>query len=303
MNNIERPDVSVITPVSEAIERCKLILFKPFDIGMWFTIGFCAFLATLTGSGSGGHFNTIGNQHGQEIGNFVQTHLALIITIALAVSIFGIIVMLLLLWLSSRGRFMFLHCVAQNKAEVKIPWRQYHDLANNLFVFRLILGLIGFISLTLIICAAGVPIFLMWHNPNIIAIIIIATVAMPIIVILGMSFALVGKFTKNFVVPIMYLRNCGCLAGWKEFLPLFRANVGRFALFLLFQIAIGMAIGAIIIAAACLTCCIAACLMAIPYIGTVLLLPILVFSRSYSLYYLRQYGADFDVFSPAIINE
>ena len=43
------------------------------------------------------------------------------------------------------------------------------------------------------------------------------------------------------------------------------------------------------------TCCIAGCLMAIPYIGAVLLLPVFVFRRAYSLYYMQQYGPEFDV--------
>jgi hypothetical protein len=39
--------------------------------------------------------------------------------------------------------------------------------------------------------------------------------------------------------------------------------------------------------------------MAIPYLGTVLLLPVLVFKRSYSIYFLRQFGPEYDVFPPA----
>jgi hypothetical protein len=38
----------------------------------------------------------------------------------------------------------------------------------------------------------------------------------------------------------------------------------------------------------------------IPYLGTVLMLPILVFERSYSLYYLAQYGPEWDVFAAAV---
>ena len=50
------------------------------------------------------------------------------------------------------------------------------------------------------------------------------------------------------------------------------------------------------------TCCTAGCLMAIPFIGTVLLLPILIFKRSYSLFYLAQYGPEYDVFpAPAAV--
>jgi hypothetical protein len=55
----------------------------------------------------------------------------------------------------------------------------------------------------------------------------------------------------------------------------------------------------IVLAAFVVTCCIACCLVIIPYIGTVLLLPLLAFTRSYSLYYLAQYGPHYDVFPPA----
>jgi hypothetical protein len=36
----------------------------------------------------------------------------------------------------------------------------------------------------------------------------------------------------------------------------------------------------------------------IPYIGTVLMLPLFVFKRAYSLCYLGQFGSSFDVFAP-----
>lgn len=46
--NAERPDrVSVIDPISPAIERVKLMLFRPFDLQKWLIIGFCAWLAYL----------------------------------------------------------------------------------------------------------------------------------------------------------------------------------------------------------------------------------------------------------------
>jgi len=47
-----------------------------------------------------------------------------------------------------------------------------------------------------------------------------------------------------------------------------------------------------------MTCCIAGCFMAIPYLGTVLLLPVLIFYRAYSLHFLAQFGPEYDVFPP-----
>jgi hypothetical protein len=47
-----------------------------------------------------------------------------------------------------------------------------------------------------------------------------------------------------------------------------------------------------------LACCCTGCFLKIPYISTVLLLPILIFKRSYSMYYIQQFCPEFDVFIP-----
>jgi hypothetical protein len=36
--------------------------------------------------------------------------------------------------------------------------------------------------------------------------------------------------------------------------------------------------------------------MLLPFVGTVLLLPVLVFKRAYPLYYLAQFGPQYDLF-------
>jgi hypothetical protein len=110
------------------------------------------------------------------------------------------------------------------------------------------------------------------------------------------SLIIVQKFTADFVVPIMYLRGHTCIEAWREFWGLLSGNIGRFALYILFQIVIALAIGVIVSTAVIMTCCCAGIVLAIPYIGTVLMLPLLVFSRAYSLYYLGQYGLGLDVF-------
>ena len=40
MNVPQIPHVSVIDPISPAIERVRTVLFRPFDLGRWFIIGF-----------------------------------------------------------------------------------------------------------------------------------------------------------------------------------------------------------------------------------------------------------------------
>ena len=304
MSSQSMQTVSVIDPIGKAIDRAKAVLFEPFEMGKWFVIGFCAWLAMLgQGGGGGGSFNPGGGHGGinpDQAKAWILEHLPLIISIGLGIFVVGLVIGIVFLWLSSRGRFMFLHCVAENKAEVKVPWHKFRNQGNSLFGFRLAVGIIGFTCMALFIGMIIAAIILLsrgsrYTTPGLIAgIVAVILIAIPV----GILFALIFKFTQDFVVPIMYVRGCRCLDAWGEFWRMLTSNKWRFALYILFQIIISMAIGAIVFALGCITCCCAWCIMAIPYIGTVALLPIFVFARSYSLYYLAQYGRQYDVFIP-----
>jgi len=84
---------------------------------------------------------------------------------------------------------------------------------------------------------------------------------------------------------------------WLVLRELLSANPGGFVLYFLFQILLSLAITACVVALVLVTCCIAGCLLALPFLGTVLFLPVLMFQRAYSIFYLRQYGTEFDVFA------
>jgi hypothetical protein len=304
-------EISVTTPVSDAIERVKWTLFRPFDLGKWFVIGFCAWLAQLGESG-GGFNGNFGSGRGGSRGSthviregmddamrFVTQNLNWIIPTALAFLIAIIAWGILLTWLNSRGRFMFLHCVALNRAEVQRPWTEYSGEGNSLFWFRFVLGLIGML---LMLPLVGAILFIvgrmLYRETADQGGIILAAALVLVWIAIAICFALIHKFTKDFVVPIMYLRRTKCMSAWHEFYELLGANVWRFVLYILFQIVLALAIGFLVLAVVLVTCCLAGCVMALPYVGTVLLLPVFVFNRSYSLYYLAQFGPDYAVFPP-----
>jgi hypothetical protein len=190
---------------------------------------------------------------------------------------------------------MFLHCVAENKAEVKAPWRKFLNHGNSLCLFRICAGLIGFLFFAVFLGGLAVAAALIGGSRPIFLITFIFL--FPIAMVFGIAYAVFVKFTRDFVVPLMYLQNCTAVLAWKRFLELLGGHKGAFALYILFLIVINMAITLIIILAACLTMCCAACILSIPYIGTVLFLPVLVFKRAYSLYFLAQLGPEFDVFA------
>ena len=306
-------NVSVVDPINVAIERVKHMLFRPFDLAKWMTIGFCAWLAALGESGYGGNSNFSNPSSGhsgkslhQEIEQaeaFVMSNLNWIIPLVIVVVIICFALGVLMLWINSRGQFMFLHCVALNVAEVREPWNKFKTQANSLFWFRFAVQMIGMVLTLPLVIMCCFPIYRMFIAGKFITGDIQELIFLFIVLLaLGCVFAVIVKFTTDFVVPIMFLRGSKCMAAWREFLSLVSPNVGRFVLYILFQIFLHIVIGItvlLILVFTCFLCLVGCCLLIIPYIGTVMMLPFSVFYRSYSLYYLRQYGDGFDVFTPA----
>lgn len=304
-------EISVTVPFSQAIDRVKQVLFQPFDLGKWFIIGFCAWLAQLGEQGFSFNFPSgSSSRRGGGAGegleqarDFAMQNLWWIVPLILTLICVVIGLWLVFTWLSSRGKFMFLHCVALDRAEVSAPWSQFSRQGNSLFLFRIVLGLISFLVTLPFLVLAALAVFSMVRHEAATVFGVLMLIALVLgLILVAVGFFLVGKLTMDFVVPLMFLRGNSCLESWKEFLGLLRANPGHFLLYLLFQLVLAIAIGAILLAIIVVTCCLAGCLMAIPYIGTVLLLPVFVFSRSYSLHYFAQYGRQYDVFPPTAVS-
>jgi hypothetical protein len=303
----EEPRISVIDPIGPAIDRVKAMLFAPFDLVRWLVIGFCAWLANLGKGGFPGGFNVSFPGPGldleelrHEVESFFDMDLALIMVMAgFVLIIMGVVVAIVVLWLSSRGRFMFLHCVARNKAEVKIPWHRYRQQANSLLLFRLVAGIVFLVSIALIALPVLLLAGVIGRGGDRVAFGIVGIILMLVLVLIpvGIIYGLILKFTRDFVVPIMYLHGCTCVEGWRAFRGLLSANAGRFTLYILFQILMAMAVSAIITAFGFLTCCCGFFVLAIPYLGAVVTLPLPAFMRAYSLQYLAQFGPAFDVFA------
>jgi hypothetical protein len=122
--------------------------------------------------------------------------------------------------------------------------------------------------------------------------------------ILGLSlFGLVTLATliawavvSNFMIPVMYARRCNAMEGFRAALSMVAEYPGPVVLYFLFSIVLWVAFGMIACLAACLTCCI----VAIPYVGTVILLPAYVFFMSYLLLFVRQFGPGYDVWANVV---
>jgi hypothetical protein len=296
--------IGVVEPIEPALERTKNLLFRPFNLQKWFIIGFSAWLAQLgqNGGPTGGFGFPGGNleQMFERAKEFVMSNLGWLIPLAIFLFVLFFCLGLAIIWLNSRGQFMFLHCIVLDKQEIAEPWKMYAAPANSLFIFRVCLSLTSFaISLSLLGLGAYFMFKLVHQRQEDPISIVALLLLVPLFTAVILLFAIVHKLTADFVVPIMYLRRNTCVDAWKELWTLISARIGKFVLYFLFQFVLGMVIGSLVMAVILVTCCLAFCLMAVPYLGAVVMLPVSTFKRYYSLHFLAQFGPEYNVFPPA----
>lgn len=296
--------ISVTDPIQRSIDRTREVLFAPFAFGKWCAMGFTVFLANFLsgGGGSGGNFNRSKRMAGGETWGgraplealdlartWVLGHLGLVVTLAALV----LILILVLQWLGSRGQFMFLDNVVNNRGQVVEPWKRFREHGNRVFLFNLLLSLAGLA----LFAACG---YAAWRlaRPDILAeefgaaavrgLLVAVGTMLPLALVLGMT----GLVLRDFVIPVMYLRGCtvgeGFKAFWSELLP---GRSGSFALFYLLKLCLSVAAFIVIMFGSCLTCCMAG----LPYVSSVVFLPIFVFFRAYSLYFMAQCGQEWQM--------
>jgi len=297
----EPRNISVVDPVSRAIDHTKKMLF-PIKAGKWFTLGFVAWIAHL-GEGGGSNFNipdtsgSGGSGSGSGIKpavDFVMDNLSLVVTIGVVVLVLGIGIGLLVTWVSSRGKFMFVDNVLNDDCKVEEPWRRFAEHGKNLFWVRIWLGLIG---LLVFLIAAGIGGTLAWPDIRAAtfasAALLGLLVGLAILLLFSIPLAIAGALIDDFVVPAMYLHGESVRPAWQRVKrEIIAGNVGTIAVFYLMKFLLGLVIAVLAVVGTCLTCCIAV----IPYIGTVILLPLIVFARSYVLYFIEQFGPAWQLF-------
>ncbi len=300
-------NITYFDALSRGWDRMKKALFQPFDLGKWFVVGFTAFLAMLLdGPGGGGPKNKWEHHDFKDFVDF--PHVAwdwLMANPAWAgLILFGIIFLIVLIvvfaWLSSRGRFMFLHNVVHDKAEVTKPWHEYRREGDSLFLWRLVYGIIVFAAITLIMIFFFGLVVRMIHGD--------IRGAQKVYTILGMVLlfltffiitSYISLFLKDFVVPVMFKHRISATKAWGRFLPLMSRHFGYFLLYGLVIFFLIIVVVCCVIVFGLMTCCIGFLLLIIPYIGSVVLLPISYTFRAFSVEFLSQFGSEFDVFPPS----
>ncbi|MBN2634710.1 MAG: hypothetical protein JXR61_00465 [Prolixibacteraceae bacterium] len=308
-------NISISRSLSLGWDRMKKALFHPFDLSKWFRIGFAAWLAGFTdcnggSSGGGGQkkYDDISNvwddffTFPETAWNWLISHPVWFNLIIVGVVLLFVIAAIII-WISSRGKFMFLHNVAQNKSEISAPWHEYRKEGNSLFIWEFFFGFFAFAVFVLFLIYCFVTGKNLYYA-DLPGVAIFGSVAIMALMLIGylIIFGYISLFLKDFVVPIMYKHRIGVLSAWKKFLQLFFAHILSFIGYGLFVFVLGIAIVIGVLLFGLFTCCIGLLILAIPYIGAVILLPVSYTLKAFSIEYLAQFGDYYNVF-PADEND
>lgn len=192
---------------------------------------------------------------------------------------------------------MFLDNVVHNRSQVTQPWHEFKEQANSLFLWRLGFGLIVFATGLLFVIQAFLlakDIYLRGFELEFLGPIIgMAVLILMVVVVVSYIIA----FLNNFVIPIMYKNRIHTNSAWRIFLSFFARYWGNFILFGIVLFLLRVAAVIVIFTAGLLSCCIGLILIIIPYIGSVILLPISYTFRGFGPEFLAQFGEQLDIFS------
>ena len=284
--------IEIFKPFGEAFELMKKILFQPFELKKWFVIGFAAWLANL-GAGGGGNFNYPDSEHkeahkfNEAIGQIPQP---ILITGVCVLICLILVIIVVFAWLRARGRFMLVDCIVRNRAAIVEPWKEFRAEGNSFFLFSLFMVL----AFIVVIAVAGLGLilpFIPWHNhaePG-----VGFWIGLSLFVFVAVCLAFVWALVSQLMVPIMYRQRCRARLAFAQTVDLVSSHPGPILLYVLFLLLLAVAAVMISCAVTCATCCIAA----VPYVGTVILLPIPATLGAFSLLFLRQFGPDYDAWA------
>ena len=289
--------IEIFEPFGRAIDLTKKILFEPFDFGKWLVIGFAAFLAGLADGTRTGFPSSFGD--GNFKGQAVNKNLSaaqeefmswLVSGLVIAVLIGVVVLVLLFMWIGSRGRFIFIDCIVRNRGAIAEPWREFKRQGNSLFLFSLASMALSLLLMGVLALPLAIPYLRMGEFGDFgVGTVIYLILAVALLVLIGIAWAVLVWF----MVPVMYRQRCGALEALRIVARLIGNHPVPFILYVLFVLVLMMA-GAIV---SCLLTCATCCIAAIPYVGSVILLPLYMFYYAYTLLFLRQFGPEYDVWA------
>ncbi|MBO4287777.1 MAG: DUF4339 domain-containing protein [Kiritimatiellae bacterium] len=317
LNGVRGETPSVFRAAALAFRRMRDVLFSTCCFPRWLGIAFCSWLCndfylrlpnSLTPkTGTGGiHsgtaqspdavFKELGNLFGTAYDTFVQSlHTRVGICIVSLIVCVILLFKLLSFFLQSRGNFMFLHRWYHPDEKIRTVWRNSRYAANRLFRWE-----VGFFFCFLI--AMGLTLAFghqavlrpylangkAWDARFLVPLIYFVCLALGVL----FTYTSARSIVREFIVPVMYWQGCTVGAAWLSFFSLCWQRPFRLLGFYLLMYALFLAWLLVYLLAVIGSLFIGGILLALPYVGAVILLPASFFFRGYSLAFIHQWRKD-----------
>ena len=229
--------LSAVDAINPAFQRMKRQLF-PFRFGQWLRLAIVGLLAGEMGSGGGGlrflsnfptNLPSRRNQFqfpGLPAGPLFLFGIVILVVLALIIGI-------IFLYINSRMRFVLFDSVVRGECRVRASWSQRGTPGFRYFIWQLVFGLIGIVTLGVLV---GIPLIIgfrigVFRTPgdHIPLLLLGGLIALLIFFAWLVVFAVGSVLTKDFVVPQMALEDLTAMQGWSRLWGMMSAEKGAYA--------------------------------------------------------------------------
>lgn len=271
---------SAVDVIGLAFEHTKQQLLKPFRLNQWGKLAFVGLLAGELTSG-GCNFNGFsvptrpdGRNRLLDMPALPHIDPAIYAGLIAFLVIFGFILFVLFLYVSSVMRFVLFDSVIAKNCEIGKSWSRRHAAGVGYFVWKILLILVTMAGMIILI---GVPLafamvtgWIKQPKDHMVPLILGGIVLFFLLFAFVVTIAVVHVMTKDFVVPQMALEDVSAIEGWRRLLPMLRAEKGSYAGYLALKIV--MALGTAVLVGVAATIVVLVTLIPLGGLGAVAIL-------------------------------
>lgn len=284
--------------VSAAARHTRRLLFGSWSAQRWLYLAFAGWLAHLGAGGMrfrvpGAPRPSMGVPAVDETWSDVWPWMALALGVLVLVGLFALGLWIAVVYVNARGSFLFVEMLARGPGGIARSWRRHGALADDLFLFRVRLGLAYFaaVGLPCTLSALAVGAWSWWAPET--------SLLVPMSVGVGAFCALVAVqltllyrcslvLLHDLVVPIMYVRRVGVRPAARAAAALLMARPRLAARYAGVRALLGGAAGVVALAVGAVLWIFGS----MPGVEAVVLLPVLVFVRSFSMHFAARLAPD-----------
>ncbi|MBI3271308.1 MAG: hypothetical protein HYZ53_20095 [Planctomycetes bacterium] len=254
--------VAIDQALGRAFDQVGRVLFNPFHATRWLKLTLVAWLVGLGAPGlncncnypgGGGGKRSLGGGGGPhlpdptaKVWGWIRENPQEAMLIGAVLVAVGVVVFVLLKYLSARFEFVLLANVANKSTSIGEPFARYERPATSWFWFQLVLALLLGAALVALAAYPAYSGYQAWRDeahPTPAQVVLWIGSGMLAFLLLLLS-SLVGVVARDLVVPVMFLKELPLREAWRRVRPILGENLGRVGFFVLARL--GLSIGAVI---------------------------------------------------------